>query len=305
MRRPAGRPPLPPRDGSRPAGPLRPPPPRRRPRGAGERRLALPRAPPPGAGADPHPSRGQHTPLPPGRDRTVRGPRGPRPQARGREPHRLLQGPRDDGGRDPGPARGGHRRRLRLDRQHLGLDGRLRGPGRPPRPRVRPRGQGGGGQARPGPRLRRPDAPRPGRLRRVPAPRARGLRGPRDRPPQLHQPLAARGPEDDRVGDAPAAGVGPAGLDRRPRRKPRQHLRLREGPAGGPRARPHPPRPAGRLGAGQGRQPLLPQLPGRLSQALPRSGRDRRHRHPHRGPREPRPGRAHDPRDAGPRHRGL
>ena len=124
--------------------------------------------------------------------------------------------------------------------QHLGLDGRLRGAGRAAGARLRPGGEGGGGEAGPGPRLRRADAPREGRLRRVPAPRARGLGGPRDRPAQLDQPLAARGPEDDRVGAAAAARLGAAGLDRAPGRQPRQHLGLREGAARGARAGAHP-----------------------------------------------------------------
>ena len=51
-------------------------------------------------------------------------------QGRGRQPHRLLQGPRHDRGA-LGRRRPGRRGRgLRLDRQHLGLDGGVRRPGR-------------------------------------------------------------------------------------------------------------------------------------------------------------------------------
>ena len=73
-------------------------------------------------------------------------------------------------------ARGRDRRRLRVDRQHLGLDGRLRGAGGPAGARVRARGQGGGRQAGAGARLRRAHAARARRLRRLPAPGPRGVR---------------------------------------------------------------------------------------------------------------------------------
>ena len=75
-------------------------------------------------------------------------------------------------------------------------------------PRVRARGQGGRGQARAVARLRRAHAAREGRLRRLPAPGARGLGRARHLAPQLGEPLAHRGPEDDRAGDAAAARAG-------------------------------------------------------------------------------------------------
>ena len=52
------------------------------------------------------------------------------PEGRGRQPDRLVQGPGHDGGHlqgGRGRCQGGH---LRLHRQHLGLGGGLRGPGR-------------------------------------------------------------------------------------------------------------------------------------------------------------------------------
>ena len=52
-----------------------------------------------------------------------------------------------------------------------------------------------------------------------------------------------------------------------------------------------------------GASPFYRSFRGRLPPALPGAGGDRRHRDPHRRPGEPRPRGAHDPRDAGPRHR--
>ena len=161
--------------------------------------------------------------------------------------------------------------------QHLRLDGGLRGAGRAAGARVRAR------------RARSPPA---SSRRRSPTARARCsstatstpacascARPPRPwhRSAQLDQPLADRGPEDDRLGAAAAARLGAARLDRRARRQPRQHLGLRQGAARGARARPDPAPAAGRLGAGQRREPLLPQLPRRASAGATRS-RPRRSR---------------------------
>ena len=163
--------------------------------------------------------------LPPGRDRALGRPRRPRPQARGREPHRLLQGPRHDGGGDAGGARGRHGGGLRLDREHLGLDGRLRGAGGAPGARVRPRGEGGGGQARPGPRLRRAHPAREGRLRRLPAPRARGLARRSASPSSTRSTPGAWRARRRSSGSCCSSAAGSPRLDRRPRRQPRQHRR--------------------------------------------------------------------------------
>ena len=130
--------------------------------------------------------------------------------------------------------------RLRVDRQHLGLDGRLRGPCGPAGAGVRARGQGGGRQAGAGAGVRRAHAARARRLRRLPAPGPRGDGGARHHAAQLRQPLADRGTEDDRAGAAAAARLGPAGLDRGAGRQPRQHGRVRQGAARGEGARAHP-----------------------------------------------------------------
>ena len=72
-------------------------------------------------------------------------------QGRGRQPHRLVQGPRHDR-RAVGRRRRGRRGRgLRLDRQHVGVDGGVRRPGR---------GQAAGAGAR---RARSPPASSPRR----------------------------------------------------------------------------------------------------------------------------------------------
>ena len=63
---------------------------------------------------------------------------------------------------------GAERGHLRLDRQHLGLGGGLRGPGRPDGGGRDPRGQDRGGQAGPGAGARRARAGARGRLRRRP-----------------------------------------------------------------------------------------------------------------------------------------
>ena len=97
-------------------------------------------------------------------------------EARGRQPDRFVQGPGHDRGHLQGARGGGQGGRLRLDRQHLGVGRRLRGPGRAdlrgadPGRLHRPR------QAGPGPHPRRPGPADPGQLRRRPRHRARARR---------------------------------------------------------------------------------------------------------------------------------
>jgi threonine synthase len=90
--------------------------------------------------------------------------------------------------------------------------------------------------------------------------------------------------------------LGRPGLDRGARREPRQHERVREGAARSARRRLDraPAAPPGR--AGEGREPVLPQLRRRFPFAPSRAAGDGGHRDPHRRSGEPRP-RAHRDRD--------
>ena len=133
---------------------------------------------------------------------------------------------------------------LRLDRQHLGVDGGVRRAGRAAsRSCCVPAGQDRRRQAGPGDRARRPGDHGARQLRRLPAAVPRAGRGLPGRAGQLGQPDAPRGAEDRRLRDR-----------RLPRRRPRraraagrqrrQHLgvleglpRVRRRPAA-PRARP-------------------------------------------------------------------
>ena len=125
---------------------------------------------------------------------------------------------------EDGATRGG----LRVDRQHVGVGGRVLRPGRHP-PGGRPaRGRDRARQARPGPDLRRARDRDPGGLRRRAAARARAGRAAPDRAPELGQPVPARGPEDGGVRGARAARRR-ARLGGAPRRQRRQHHRLLEG----------------------------------------------------------------------------
>ena len=118
-----------------------------------------------------------------------------------------------------------------------------------------------------------------------------------DRAAQLHQPVAARGPEDDRLRAAAAARLGAAGLDRRARRQPRQHVGVRQGAARGEGLGliRRVPRVASVQAAGA--NPFYRSFRSGFRQQFTRRGRDGRDRDPHRRPGEPRPRRAHDPRD--------
>ncbi len=128
------------------------------------------------------------------------------PQVRGREPDRVVQGPGDDGGRVQGARGRRPRGRLRLDRQHLGVGGRLLRPRRPP-----PGGRAAGGrdrarQAGPGPDLRRARDRGPGRASTTRWGSSASWSTRRaGRPPELDQPVPAGGPEDGRVRGARAA----------------------------------------------------------------------------------------------------
>jgi hypothetical protein len=113
-------------------------------------------------------------------------------EGRGGQPHRLVQGPGHDGGHLQGGRGGGQGGGVRVDRQHVGVGGGLRGPGRPDLCRAHPRGAHRAGQAGPGPDPRGARAPGAGQLRPVTVHRARARRaGPGDRG-QLGQPLPDR-----------------------------------------------------------------------------------------------------------------
>ena len=89
-------------------------------------------------------------------------------QGRGRQPDRLVQGPRDDRRDLRREARGRRGRRLRLDRQHVGLDGGLRRQGRPQAAGPRAGGQDRRRQDGPGDPARRPGDHGARQLRRLP-----------------------------------------------------------------------------------------------------------------------------------------
>ena len=128
-----------------------------------------------GRDPDHHPRRGRNPAHP--------GPRALRAhrreglgQVRGHEPDRLVQGPRHDHGRVEGRRARREGRHLRLDRQHLGVGGRVRHARRHHRGGAGSRGQDRDGQARPGHRAQRPAASGAGQLRRLPRHRPRARR---------------------------------------------------------------------------------------------------------------------------------
>ena len=191
---------------------------------------------------------------------------------------------------------GAERRHLRLDRQHLGVGGRLRRPRRPDGRGRDPRGQDRRRQARPGAGPRRARAGAGRRLRRRADGGARAGRAPPDRPGQLAQRVPHRRPAHGGL-----RGVRRA--RRRPRRplhpggQRRQHQRLLARVPGLPRGR----------ALARAAAPL--RLPGRRGGAAGgrrpgRAARDRRHRHPHRQARPRRAGAGRDARVGRRRGRG-
>ena len=204
-------------------------------RGVG--RLAVPGARPPLRRRTSSPTPKATRPLlhRPALDRWT-GRRPPAAQARGPQPDRLVQGPGHDGRRHPGAPDRGEGRGLRVDRQHVGLAGRVRRPGGDPRARAGAGGPGGARQAGAVARVRRADAARARGLRRLPPAGGGGEPAARRLPAQLDQPVPARGTEDDRARDAPAARLGAARLDRPAGRQPGQHRGVREGAVRGARA---------------------------------------------------------------------
>ena len=101
--------------------------------------------------------------------------------------------------------------RLRLDRQHVGVDGGVRRAGRHQAARAGAAGQDRGRQAGAGDHARRAGDHGARQLRRLPADVPRPRRALPGRAGQLRQPGAARGPEDRRLRDR-----------RLPRRRPRR-----------------------------------------------------------------------------------
>ena len=198
-------------------------------------------------------------------------------QGRGEQPDRLVQGPRHDRGHLGRQARGRRGRGLRVDRQHVRVDGGLRRQGRPQAARADPRGQDRRRQDGPGGRPRRPDHHGPRQLRPLPRHRARAGEGLPRRAGQLGQPGAPPGPEDGVVRDLRLPRRRPR-LPPAARRQRRQHRGLLDG-----------------LPAVRRTRPLLQaardaRLPGRGCgaagdrRAVPRPG-DQGHRDPRRQPR--------------------
>ena len=164
-------------------------------------------------------------------------------EGRGRQPHRVVQGPRHDrgdlGGQAPGRGGGG----VRLDRQHVRVDGRLRRQGPAQAARARARGQDRGRQDGAGDHARRPGDHGARQLRRLPAAGQGPGRGVPGRAGELGEPGAAGGPEDRRVRDRRLPRRRPR-LPPAPGRQRRQHLgvlarlpAVRRARAGHPEAR--------------------------------------------------------------------
>ncbi len=150
-------------------------------------------------------------------------------EGRGSQPDRFLQGPRHDDGRHRRGRPRPEGRAVRVDRQHLGLGGGLRGPRRDHLRGADPAGQDRDGQARAGGHARRQDHSDRRQLRRLPRTGPQADRGlPDHRAGQLGQPGAHRGAEDRRVRDRRRARHRP----RRARaagRQRRQHHRVLAG----------------------------------------------------------------------------
>ena len=222
-----------------------------------------------------HPPRGRHPARPlrlavrPDRRRGLA-------QGRGRQPHRLLQGPRHDGRDLAGEARRRRGRGVRLDRQHLGVDGRLRRQGRAQAARAGARGQDRRRQDGAGDHPRRPDHHGARQLRPLPADGQGALLGLPRRAGELGQPGPARGAEDRRLRDRRLPRRRPR-LPPAARRQRRQHL--------GVLARLHAVRRP-RAGHEEARHAGLPgrgRRPAGDGRAVPRP-RDQGDRHPDRQP---------------------
>src|SRR5207248_3217644 len=102
------------------------------------------------------------------------------------------------------------------------------------------------------------------RLRRVYGRRAGDHQGQADLPRQLDEQPAHRGPEDGCHRDRAAVRLGGAGLDRDPRRQPRQRARARAGLRDDAGAGAHQQAAADRAGAGRAGESALPLVPGGL-----------------------------------------
>ena len=144
------------------------------------------------------------------------------PAIRGDEPLGQLQRQRHDGGVHACPHDRRPAGRLRLDRQHQRLAGRLlRGHAADEGRHLHRLGQDLLRQALAGARLRRADRADRRRLRRRHAARARSLAAAGHLSGQQRQSVPAGRAEDDHVSRAGSAALGSARLDRRARRQPR------------------------------------------------------------------------------------
>ena len=127
---------------------------------------------------------------------------------RSRDDRAGLDGERDDRQWEVDP-----RRRLCIDRGHLGGAGGLRRGGGDPRHRLPAPRQDLDGPADPADRQRGHGLRPRHRLRRLHGDREEGGGAGRDLPGQLHEQPAHRGPEDRRDRDRPAIRLGSSALE--------------------------------------------------------------------------------------------
>ncbi len=108
-----------------------------------------------------------------------------------------------------------------------------------------------------------------------------------DLPRQLDEQPPHRGPEDRLHRARAAVRLGGPGLDRHPRRQPREHERARQGLPDDEGARAHPEAAPHRGGPGRERESALPLVPDELRDVPPGAGgEDARQRDPDRQPRQ-------------------
>ena len=152
-------------------------------------------------------------------------------EGRRRQPDRVVQGPRHDDGDLQGRRGGRAGRHLRVDREHLGERGCLRGARGHDLCRARPAGQDRAREDGTGTRARREAVAGRRQLRRLPRARPQARRRLPGRAGELGEPVPHRGAEDRGVRDLRRA----RSRTRRalhPGRQRRKHHRVLEGLSG-------------------------------------------------------------------------